>query len=130
MRMVQDRDKADTARRWGLVLASARPWQTVEEKTLKHLVPHVPHQYDQCTRVPRAQGRKGRRTFWTYHTRLWLRHSGEVTLVLSKKGVCPTFYTWRFYRVVRLTRPAPSEAKSNRPSACSPPSWDGKPVLC
>jgi hypothetical protein len=84
--MVQDRDKADTARRWGFVLAIARPWKTVEEKTLKNLVTHVPHQYDQCTRGPRAQGRKGRSTFWTYHTRLCLRHSGDVTLVLSKKG--------------------------------------------
>jgi Transposase DDE domain len=85
-RMVQDRDKADGARRWGFVFAIARTWKTVEEKTLKNLVTHGPHQYDQCTRVPREHGRKGRRTFWTYHTRLCLRHVGDVTLVLSKKG--------------------------------------------
>ena len=47
---------------------------------------HVPHKYYQCTRVPRAQGRRGRRTFWTYHTRLSLRHVGDVTVVLSKRG--------------------------------------------
>ena len=35
MRMVQNRDKADTARRWGFVFAIARTWKTVEEKTLK-----------------------------------------------------------------------------------------------
>jgi hypothetical protein len=86
LRMVQDRDQADTARRWGFVLAIARTWKTVEEKTLKNLVPHVPHKYYPCTRVPREHGRKGRRTFWTYHTRLCLRHIGEVTVVLSKKG--------------------------------------------
>lgn len=86
MRMVQDRDKADTARRWGFVCASARTWKSVEGKSLKHLVTHVPHTYYQCTRVPRAQGRKGRRTFWTYPTRLCLRHVGDVTVVLSKKG--------------------------------------------
>ena len=86
MRMVQDRDKADGARRWGFVFAIARTWKTVEEKTLKNLVTHVPHKYYQCTRVPREHGRKGRRTFWTYHTRLCLRHVGDVTLVLSKKG--------------------------------------------
>lgn len=85
MRMVQDRDKADGARRWGFVFAIARTWKTVEEKSLKNLVTHVPHKYDQCTRVPREHG-KGRRTFWTYHTRLCLRHVGDVTLVLSKKG--------------------------------------------
>ena len=31
-------------------------------------------------------GRKGRKTFWTYSTRLCLRHVGDVTVVLSKKG--------------------------------------------
>src|SRR3989475_4541540 len=86
MRMVQDRDKADAARRWGFVFAIARTWKTVEEQSLKNLVTHVPHKYDQCTRVPRAQGRKGRKTFWTSSTRLCLRHVGDVTVVLSKKG--------------------------------------------
>jgi hypothetical protein len=85
MAMVKDRDKAATARRWGLVFAIARTWKTVEEKSLKHLVTHVPHKYYQCTRVPR-EGRKGRKTFWTYSTCLCLRHVGDVTVVLSKKG--------------------------------------------
>ena len=84
--MVKDRDKADTARRWGFVFAIARTWKTVEDKSIKNLVTHVPHKYYQCTRVPRAQGRKGRKTFWTYSTRLCLRHVGDVTVVLSKKG--------------------------------------------
>ena len=85
MRMVQNRDKADTARRWGFVFAIARTWKTVEEKTLKNLVTHLPRQYYQRTQVPRETG-KGRRTFWTYHTRVCLRHVGDVTVVLSKKG--------------------------------------------
>ena len=54
--MVQARDKADPARRWSLVFAIARTWKTVEEKALKNLVPHIPHKYYQCTRVPRAHG--------------------------------------------------------------------------
>jgi Transposase DDE domain len=86
MRMVQDRDKSDTARHWGFVFAIARTWKTAEEKTIKNLVTHVPHTYYQRTRVPRETGGKGRRTFWTYHTRLCLRHVGDVTVVLSKKG--------------------------------------------
>lgn len=86
MRMVQDRDKADTARRWGFVFAITRTWKTVEEKTLKNLVTHLPRQYYQRTQVPRETAGKGRRTFWTYHTRVCLRHVGDVTLVLSKKG--------------------------------------------
>jgi hypothetical protein len=85
MDMVKDRDKADPARRWGFVFAIARTWKTVEDKSLKNLVTHVPHKYYQCTRVPR-EGRKGRKTFWTYSTCLCLRHVGDVTVVLSKKG--------------------------------------------
>jgi len=86
IRMVQDRDKADAARRWAFVFAIARTWKTVEEQSLKNLVTHRPQKYDQCTRVPRAPGRKGRKTFWTSSTRLCLRHVGDVTVVLSKKG--------------------------------------------
>jgi len=86
MRMVQDRDHADTARRWAFVFAIARTWKTVDEKTIKHLVTHVPHQYYQRTRVPREYASRGRRTFWTYHTRLGLRHVGDVTVILSKRG--------------------------------------------
>ena len=37
------RAKTDTARRWGFVFAIARTWKTVEEKSSKHLVTHVPH---------------------------------------------------------------------------------------
>ena len=86
MRMVQDRDKADTARRWGFVFAIARTWKTAEDKTIKNLVTHVPHTYDQRTRVPREQARHSRKTFWTFHTRLCLRQIGEVTVILSKRG--------------------------------------------
>jgi hypothetical protein len=86
MRMVQDRDHADTARRWAFVFAIARTWKTVDEKTIKHLVTHVPHQYYQRSRVPRESTGRSRRTFWTYHTRLGLRHVGDVTVILSKRG--------------------------------------------
>jgi hypothetical protein len=86
MQMVQARDRTDTARRWAFVFAIARTWKTVDEKTLKNLVTHLPHQYYQRTRVPREPVGRGRRTFWTYHTRLCLRHVGDVTIVLSKKG--------------------------------------------
>ena len=62
------------------------PKTCIGKVRLKNLVTHVPHKYYQCTRVPREHGRRGRRTFWTYHTRLCLRHVGDVTVVLSKKG--------------------------------------------
>jgi len=86
MHMVQVRDKADPARRWGFVFAIARTWKTAEEKTIKNLVTHVPQTYYQRTRVPKESAGRSRRTFWTYHTRLSLRHVGDVTVVLSKRG--------------------------------------------
>jgi Transposase DDE domain len=86
MAMVKDRDKADPARRWGFVFAIARTWKTAEEKTIKNLVTHVPHTYYQRPRVPKEPASRGRRTFWTSHTRLSLRHVGDVTVVLSKRG--------------------------------------------
>jgi hypothetical protein len=86
MQMVQARDHADTVRRWAFVFAIARTWKTVDEKTIKNLVTHVPHTYYQRTRVPKEPAGRGRRTFWTYHTRLALRHVGDVTIVLSKRG--------------------------------------------
>src|SRR5262249_2629449 len=108
IRMVQDRDKADAARRWAFVFAIARTWKTVENKSIKPLVTQVPHKYDQGTRVPRAPGRKGRTTFWTYSTRLCLRHVGEVPVGLSKKGrnVSPQHTT---ILVTNLTELTPSQ---------------------
>jgi hypothetical protein len=86
MHMVQERDKADPARRWGFVFAIARTWKTAEEKTIKNLVTHVPYTYYQRPRVPKEPTGRSRRTFWTYHTRLSWRHVGDVTVVLSNRG--------------------------------------------
>ena len=36
--------------------------------------------------MPRLPGAKGCKTFWVSSTRLWLRHIGDVTVVLSKRG--------------------------------------------
>jgi hypothetical protein len=86
MQMVLKRDVDDAVRRWGFVFAIARTWKTVEGKALKDLVTHVPRQYYQRTRVPRLPGAHGCKTFWTFSKRLCLRHIGDVTVVLSKKG--------------------------------------------
>jgi len=85
-KMVMQRDADDPARQWGFVFAIARTWKTVEGKALKDLVTHLPRKYSQRTRVPRLPGAKGCTTFWVYSTRLCLRHIGDVTVVLSKKG--------------------------------------------
>ena len=84
--MVQQRAIDDAARRWGFVCAMARTWKTVEDKAIKDVVTHVPRQYSQRTRVPRLPGAKGCKTFWVSSTRLCLRHIGDVTVGLSKRG--------------------------------------------
>src|SRR6266545_3204148 len=86
IKRVIQRDANDTARRWGFVFAIARTWKTVEDKALKDLVTHLPRKYSQRTRVSRLPGAKGCKTFWVYSTRLCLRHIGDVTVVLSKRG--------------------------------------------
>ena len=86
MKMVIQRDAADPARRWGFVFAIARTWKTVEDKAIKDLVTYLPRQYYQRIRVPRLPGTTGCKTFWVYSTRLCLRHIGDVTVVLSKRG--------------------------------------------
>jgi hypothetical protein len=86
MKMGMQRDADDPARRWGFVFAIARTWKTVEEKAIKDLVTHLPRQSYQRTLVPRPPVTKGRKTFWVYSTRLCLRHIGDVTVIVSKRG--------------------------------------------
>ena len=84
--LVLKRDADEPARRWGFVLAMARTWKTVEDKAIKDWVTHGPRTYSQRIRVPRLPGATGCKTFWVSSTRLCLRHLGDVTGVLSKRG--------------------------------------------
>jgi hypothetical protein len=86
IKMVMKRDADDPARRWGFGFAIARTWKTVADKAIKDLVTHLPRKYYQRARVPRLPGAKGCKTFWVYSTRLCLRHIGDVTVILSKRG--------------------------------------------
>ncbi len=86
IKMVQQRDAQDAARRWGFVFAIARTWKTVEDKAIKDLVTHLPRKYYMRTRVHSPPGSKGCQTFWIYSKRLCLRHIGDVTVVLSTQG--------------------------------------------
>jgi len=86
MKMVMQRGTDDPTRRWGFVFAIARTWKTVDDKAIKDLVTHLPRKYYQRTRVSRLPGAQGYKTFWVYSTRLCLRHIGDVTVVLSKRG--------------------------------------------
>jgi hypothetical protein len=83
---VRQRDTDAPARRWGLVLAMARPWKTVEDTAIKALVTPLPRTYAQRPLGPRLPGAKGRQTCWVSSTRRCRRHSGDVTVILRQKG--------------------------------------------
>jgi IS4 transposase len=86
MQLVKELDRSDPNRRWGFVFAMARTWKMEDDKSLSDLVKHTPYKCFQRTWIPRMANEKGRKTFWVFRKRTRLRHIGDVTMVLSKKG--------------------------------------------
>ena len=86
MQLVKELDRSDPNRRWGFVFAMARTWKMEDDKSLSDLVKHTPYKCFQRTWIPRMANDKGRKTFWVFRKRTRLRHIGDVTMVLSKKG--------------------------------------------
>jgi hypothetical protein len=91
MRLIKELDRSDRNRRWAFLFAIARTWNMENGKSLNNLVKHIPHCSFQRTWIPRLANDTGRKTYWVYRKRTRLRHIGDVTMVLSKKGrnVCP-----------------------------------------
>ena len=58
----------------------------VDNTMIKNLVTHLPRTLYRRTWIPKETEGSGRKTFWTYGTRLHLCHVGDVTVVLRKKG--------------------------------------------
>ncbi len=79
-------EKTDRLRHWAFVLAISRTWKTIEDKTVKDLVTHLPCHYYKRTWVPCITDVSQRKTYWTYCKSVSLSDIGDVTLVLSKKG--------------------------------------------
>jgi len=86
MKLIQARDKADSQRRWGFVFAIARTWNLADGKSLRNLVKHTPRSCYRKTWIPRLPDHKGRKTFWIFEKLTRLKHLGDVTVVLTKKG--------------------------------------------
>ncbi len=87
MKLLQARDKADPQRRWGFVFARARTWNMETGKSLSNLVRHTPYRCHRKTWISRLPGHKARKTFWIFEKHTRLKHLGDITVVLSKKGV-------------------------------------------
>jgi hypothetical protein len=86
MKMVQHRHNDDPQRRWYFVFAVARTWKQTNGKSLKDFVTYLPRTLFTRTWIPRLTKHHRRKVFWKFHKQMCLRHVGDVTVVLSKKG--------------------------------------------
>ena len=84
--LIKQLEKTDCRRHWAFVFAISRTWKTMEDKTVKDLVTHLPRCHYKRTWVPRITDVNRRKTYWTYCKSLSLNDIGDVTLVLSKTG--------------------------------------------
>ena len=85
IKMVKEKNKTDTQRNWFYVFAIARTWKTKENKSIKNFVTYLPQKFYKRTWITSLTGRK-RKVFWVFGKNICLRHAGDVTIVLTKKG--------------------------------------------
>jgi hypothetical protein len=86
MKLILAREKSDSQRRWGFVFAIARTWKLADGKSLMNLVKHTTRSCYRTTWISRLPERKERKVFWIFEKRTCLKHLGDVTVVLTKKG--------------------------------------------
>jgi len=86
MNMVKKRHTRDRQRNWYFVFAVARTWKQTNDKSLKNFVTYLPRALFKRTWIPPLNQQGRRKTFWIFGKQMCLRHVGDVTVVLSKKG--------------------------------------------
>ena len=86
MKAVKEKDKADCKRRWFFVFSVSRTWKQENGKSIKDFVTYLPHKFFKKTWIPPLCKGQRRKLFWIFGKVVRLRHVGEVTVVLSKKG--------------------------------------------
>jgi transposase len=85
IKTVKEKSRSDNRCRWFYVFAIARTWKTAENKSIKNLVTYLPRNLYKRTWIPSVTVQK-RKVFWIFGKRICLRHAGDVTIVLTKKG--------------------------------------------
>jgi hypothetical protein len=85
IKTVKEKNSSDNRCNWFYVFAVARTWKTEENKSIKNLVTYTPRNLYKRTWIPSVTGQK-RKVFWIFGKRICLRHAGDVTVVLTKKG--------------------------------------------
>lgn len=86
MKAVIEKNKKDKDRDWFFVFAIARTWKSVDDKSIKNMVTHLPRRFYSRTWIPVLSNHSRRKSFWIYGKTVCLRHIGDVTMVFSKKG--------------------------------------------
>jgi hypothetical protein len=86
MKMVQKRNRSDADREWYFVFAIARTWKKEDGKSIKDMVNYLPRNLYKRTWIAPLNKEGKRKTFWIFGKIVCLRHVGEVTVVMSKKG--------------------------------------------
>jgi len=85
IKMVKEKNRSDNQRNWFYVFAVARTWKTENNKKIKDLITYLPKKFYKRTWITSLTGRK-RKVFWVFAKNICLRHAGDVTIVLTKKG--------------------------------------------
>jgi len=86
MKTVIEKNKSNSHQKYYFVFAIARTWKTDDKKSIKNLVTYLPCNLYSRTWIPAYSNPNRRKTFWIYRKTVCLRHIGDVTVVLSKKG--------------------------------------------
>ena len=84
IKKIKNKNKSKGGIAWSFVFALSKTWKTEEGKSLKNFVTYLPKSSYEKTWVKGYKNK--RRYFWFFSKKANLRHVGEVTMLLSKKG--------------------------------------------
>ncbi len=86
MNLILKLDEEDGTHHWYFVFAIAKTWNMANGKQIKNLAKYTPRSCYKQTWIPHLSNSNRRKTFWTFTKKAQLKHIGNVTIVLSKKG--------------------------------------------
>jgi hypothetical protein len=88
MKYIQNRAKNEWKQNkvyWWFVFAIAKTWKFSDGKSLRDLATHIKKECYQKTFISKTLSHR-KQCYWTFSKSVNLRHIGNVTIVLSKKG--------------------------------------------
>jgi hypothetical protein len=86
IKMIVQKNKEDDSRNRFFVFAPARTWKSAGGKSIKNVITCLPKKLYSRIRIPALSDSNRRKSFRFYRKTVCLRHIGDVTTVLSRKG--------------------------------------------